>query len=112
MTVLAPDQDAFLTRFPEFADYDGDIVDAALEEAARWVDDSWLDGDFQIAIMLLAAHILFVGGGDSIAGSTTLKIGPFTESFKAGGDKWADASSYGQRFIQLRRVNHPQIMVI
>lgn len=50
-------------KFPAFANIADATVDAAIAEAAGFVDqDEWREADYKPAISYLAAHLLTIGG--------------------------------------------------
>lgn len=121
----------FKIRYPSFSTVPDATVQAALDEAARWVDKSWFEADFPIARMLYAAHVLTLEGqgtskesglaGLAAAGLTSVKSGNHTVSLSESsvrGDAKKNlagtfmATSYGQRFLALQRVNHPAVVVL
>lgn len=120
MAYTAPTVEEFRTKFPEFtdADYSDAAVEAALNEAARSVDESWTEGDFKNARMYLAGHYLSVlqSAGVSLGQDNlkALSIGPLSLTF---GDKvsFSEFSStpYGQQFRLLQKKNiGPAILVV
>ena len=101
------------------------------------VSDDWADADQAPAIMAYAAHLLAMDGfgknSVTIGGQTIATAGPIdsiqvgdvrthfsgggasSASSNAGGASSGDglsASSYGRRFIELRRRNVSPIMVL
>jgi hypothetical protein len=131
MAYDAPTTTELKTRYPEFTSIDDARVTLFIEDANRSVDDSWVEGDYKIAIMCLAAHMMAIEGllnpaGSTAAGATSgpitsEKLGDASVSYgeRSGGrfgitgaDAVLAATSYGQRFISLRNANHagPQII--
>jgi hypothetical protein len=127
MPYVAPTPAQFKARFPEFEAVADAIVAFAMEEAGLSVDDSWIERDYAIALNYLTAHILISSGrlsGDA-AGAATL--GPvISESLGDASVSYADKSkvvgaeglaaelastTYGQRFLSLRRRNFPTAIV-
>lgn len=117
MAYTAPTAADLKTRFPRFADVADAIVDAALAEAARFVDESWTEGDFKLARMLYAAHTMTLDGlgtgyeaeaaASGSTGFTRIKSGslelsrPDAAAMAVGFDQ----TTYGQRFKALLRAN-------
>lgn len=115
-------------RFPAFNSVSNNTVEAALSEAARMVDESWTEGDFKPARMYYAAHLMVLDGlGDSkeakisglvLSGLTSIKIANLGVGFakpKEGSSKALSTlmtTSYGQRFVDLLRLNKPAVVVI
>jgi len=124
---VAPTVQDLKTRFPSFAGVADTVLQAALGEAANKVDQTWREEDFQQAQLLYAAHVLTMDGhgtgreakfaalGD--AGISQIKISSLSVSMKApGADTTKTASllsrtSFGKRFLDMLRLNHPAIMV-
>ena len=118
LTIL-PDAVAMKTRFSEFAATDDAAIQFAIEEAARSVDDTWIEGDRILAVMLLAAHhiasIAATSGADGRE-VTSETIGPISVTYaqitsspsqpgsgSSGSDK--ESTSYGKRYLALLRKN-------
>lgn len=70
-------------RYPAFAAVDNSIIQYWLTDALRFVDTSWTEGDYAVAIMAMAAHNMARAG----YGSASAGIGGAAgvESFKSGG---------------------------
>lgn len=112
----------FKTRFPAFADVSDETVQSVLDEAtARTVAGSWTSStDYDLAIMLYTAHTLTLDGqGTSteaqLAGFKRLRIGSLElERQDAGSTSFGSMSStsYGQRYLQLVRLNFPPVLVV
>lgn len=90
--------DEFLARFPEFDGQD-EAIEFALTEAARSVDDSWIEADYKTAHMYMAAHLLTAGeiasSGKEIASES---IGPLSVSYFRSDTGWYGSTGYGQRY--------------
>lgn len=139
MALTAPPASDLALRYPEFAKVPTGLVDAILGDTLLHVDESWAEGDRKPAILSLAAHFLSVegeprrsadiaGGGtgdvNSVGSIKRDKVGDVeTEFFQlesstaaasSGGDGSAGygSTSYGQRFLVLRRRNFPAILVV
>lgn len=119
MAYTAPDASDFSTKFPELSALidDDDKVDAAILEAGRSVDNTWLEGDYATAILYLAAHILTVGIAaiDSVGQEKikSLSIGPLSITFgEAVNFEDFSSTPYGQAYLSLARKNHPPILVL
>lgn len=65
-----------IMRYPTFAAVDPAIIQYWLSDAERYVDDSWLEGDYAAAIMALAAHNLVIAGHGTPAASTSSSSTP------------------------------------
>jgi len=120
MAYETPTVDDFRDRFPEFADgteYTDEQIQFALDEAGRQVDETWTEGDYEAAILHLAAHTMLGGivGVDAGAdeGIKSLSIGPLSLAFE-GRVSLTDysTSSYGQVYSSLRRRNIIPVRVV
>ena len=123
MAYVVPAAADLVARFPGFGGVDPARLAGAIAEAQTRVDQTWLPGDFAIAIMLLAAHGLTLDGlgtgaeaASAAAGTLgfqSLRSGPL--ELQRGG---RDASSclaettYGRRFLALLKVNQPPIAAV
>lgn len=128
MAYETPTADDFRTKFPEFEDLSDTQIDALIVEAMRSVDTTWTEGDYENAILYLAAHYhqlatnasesstMDTPGGQAI---TSEHIGPISVSYgKASGPTGANSTSslsttaYGQMYYDLLVKNVPAILVI
>lgn len=122
MPYVSPTASDLKTRFPAFNGVDNGIVTSALGEAARMVDQTWTEGDFALAQMLYACHVMTLDGQGATAEAGVLAdLPPGMKRVKAGGSEMerfgsvssggdSDASgllatSFGQRFARLLRLN-------
>lgn len=111
MAYDAPTAAQFKERFPAFASVADFDVENALSDAARRVDETWAEGDFARARMLYAAHVLVLDGQGTgrevkLSGFKRIKIGSL--ELERAGDTSAgslSSTSYGQRFLELMRLN-------
>jgi hypothetical protein len=95
-------------------------VGYAIEEAARFVDNTWFEGDYQPAIMHLAAHILVSEGalGGEINTSGPLqskKLGDASKtwgSFATMSASEFSGTSFGRRFLAIQKANVPAVVVL
>jgi len=101
-------------RYPAFADVSGQLIEMVIADAARNVDESWVEGDYQPAIMALAAHMLIEEGatGRSVeaAGAiTSSKLGDAQDNYAgltaAQSSGEYSSTSYGRKFMLLRAKN-------
>lgn len=125
MPYTTPTYADFITRFPVFDNvikWPQATVEAVLAECALNIDISWLEHDYQPAIMNMAAHILSIEAEATAAGPST---GPekflASESFAGMSRSWQKVSntggfsnneiwgstSYGRRYLDLLRKNRP-----
>jgi hypothetical protein len=114
MAYVAPTPAELKSRYPAFANVDDAVVQSALDEAARQVDESWTEGDFATAQMLYACHVMTMNGvlsgagGIQLASFRSIRSGALTlERGTVNGDdgSWLSGSEYGRRFLTLRRQN-------
>lgn len=122
MAYVIPTASDFKTRFtPDFNAVDDARVTAAIAEAARFVDTSWLEPDYAIAIRYLTAHLLVTEGAlrPATLVPTGMASGPITSeklgdaSVSYGSSSGAGSSdqdlmttTYGQKFVAIRNANN------
>lgn len=116
MAYELPSVATFRARFPEFVaeTYSDDAVGFALADAGRQVDSTWLEEDYEPAVLHLAAHLLSlsVSGAEALGDDEirSISIGPLSLSY---GDRASAAvltsTPYGQVFAGLRRRNVPAV---
>jgi hypothetical protein len=107
-----------MVRYPSFADVDEAIIQYWLTDAERFVDTSWMEGDYAPALMAMAAHNMTLSGqgteaqatSDLPVGITSMKIGTLGLTFdsaitrdKAMGT--LSATRYGSEYAVLLRRN-------
>ena len=108
--------------FSQFADADEYLIALLLAEAMTQVDDSWLEQDYQNAVMYLTAHLLVTetAAGSGTGGGTSGIIasesfGPLSRSYHidttAITDEGLEGTLYGRRYRELRRKNFPGVVV-
>lgn len=118
MAYEPPEVADFVARFPEFDEQaDAGAVQAALDLAGRFVDDSWLEEDYEEAYLQLAAH--FVGVGLANAQSVgqekieAISIGPLSIRYgKQISSSDLATSNYGSVYAMLRDKSHPAIVAL
>lgn len=123
MPYTIPTVTQFKIRHNAFTPVCDELVEAVIDEASGYVDQSWLERDFQPALMFLTAHFLMMEG--HLSGGPTAASGPITSeklgdasvsygSFTAEGKSVSDftATSYGRRYLELLRVNQPAVAVV
>lgn len=129
MAYVIPTVETFMARFPIFSDKDETVVGMIIAEAAGKVDNTWIESDYQPAILYLAAHMLATdnsdeGGQVQIGESDTIlseSFGGMSVSYGKASAGGASASameaeysktSYGRRYLGLLRNNFPAIVSI
>lgn len=111
MPYTTPTASDLTTRHPAFASLDSDYIDAVIAEAARFVDSSWFEDDYQPAIMHLAAHMLISEGAleGSVKGILASEaMGDASASYDNSNAAVAsdyNSTSYGRAYMRLLRVN-------
>lgn len=120
MARVAPTRADLKARFPKFAGVDDAIIDAALAEAARLVDDSWPEADYAPGRLLYAAHVLTLDGfgegteaqlnAEGVGDFQSIRLGSLslsrfskdaaTQTGSATLDVW-NSTTYGKRFYAL-----------
>lgn len=122
-----PTAEQLKARFPEFAGVADERIDLVLAETASFVDHTWIDADIVPAKLYLAAHILASEGvllpdghGDGTKGAVqSVRVGDTSVAFGASGAGVIAAgqslgltnTSYGMRFLALRKRNVPAVAV-
>ena len=122
MPYTVPTATQFRSRFPRFAAVDSDCIEANIADAARNVDETWFEDDYQPAIMFLAAHLLVMEGAlggaiDTPGLITSEKLGDASVTY---GNAVADSknisdygsTNYGRRYQELLRKNVPAVLVV
>ena len=114
MAYTAPTASDLKTMYPAFASVADATVDTYLTRAMRSVDETWTEGDYADAIMLLACHLMAMNGiGSSndakASGFATIKSGNLTLTREKAGDGSAPdpwgRTVYGVQFYSLLRQN-------
>jgi hypothetical protein len=128
MSYTLPTANSIQARYTVTADLDDSLIESVITEAARYVDTTWLEGDYDIAISLLTMHILTREGHISSTPSGGVAAGPIvSESLGDASVTYADSSisgswsmtvadlattPYGRRFMALRAANNPAVVVV
>jgi len=111
---VLPDATSIKTRFPEFETVADSAVGFAITEAARNVDQSWVEADQIRAVSLLTAHYLAVGGASAgVDGRAVVSetIGPISVTYaqvQAAAGKASsqlETTAYGRLYQSLLRKN-------
>ncbi len=119
--MTAPTASSMKLKFSEFASVANGTIEFAIEEAGLSIDNSWIDDAHQtIAFMYLAAHSLMVtisraqsGTGQRIKSDSMddMSITYDTDAVKPDPSDYT-TTTYGTRFLELVRVNHPGVLLI
>jgi hypothetical protein len=126
MAYTIPTAEQIKARYPELNELADTRLNAVALEAARWVDEEWIEADYQIAIIHLTAHMLVAegaldAGASAVSGILTSdKLGDASQGWKArseaagytGSDSELAGTVYGQRFIAIRNANNPAVCVV
>jgi hypothetical protein len=126
MTYTLPTADQLQAAFPAFADVPDATVDFWIERAARMVDTTWMEDDYQFAIMLLACHYMVgigLGTGaqaqanlNGMSAYQTIRSGLLTLSrgstslSDTAPSPWGD-TPYGVAWYWLAKRNKPAVAV-
>lgn len=120
MTHVPPTPDDLKTRFPKFAGVTSSVIQGALDEAARVVDDTWQEDDFRLGRMLYAAHVMTTDGhgegteaqlnAEGVGNFQSIKLGSLSlsqfdrDTASRTGNAFLDQferTTFGQRFLAL-----------
>jgi len=117
MPYTLPTVSDFRDRFPEFDSKADTQVEAAITDASRRVDNTWIEGDYQTAILYLAAHLIAVADAAASGGGViqSERIGPISVTYAVDASTKPGqlaSTSYGQYWAELNRLNNPPIEVI
>ena len=123
MAYVVPAPADLVARFPGFGGVDPARLAVAIAEAQTRVDQTWLPGDYPIAIMLLAAHNLTLDGlgtgaeaASAAAGTLgfqALRSGPLElQRGSRDGSSGLAETTYGRRFLALLKVNQPAVAAV
>jgi hypothetical protein len=133
MPYVLPDATRFKAKFPTFAAIEEPTIANAILEASASVDTSWIEADYQPAIMYLAAHIMTIDGvvvagsdlgsaGGAInaglisemkVGDVQVKLsGASSGSGGAGTATGLRSTGYGLRHLELLRRNQPAVALV
>lgn len=130
MVYVPPTAEEVKARFPEFAPVSDTLINLLLAEAIPQVGETWVERDRKPATLYLVAHMLAMEGepgrtttGTGIGVSGPMrrrKVGDVETEFAAfgansrGGTSATgyDATTYGQRFLELMRKNFPAVAVV
>ncbi|TZG25583.1 DUF4054 domain-containing protein [Sphingomonas montanisoli] len=112
MAYTVPTAANLKARYPAFSSVDNTIVDYWIDDAKRYVDESWIEADYAPSIMAAAAHHMAreglgaaSGGGQIPAGVERFKSGAMDVSFNSDAVKaqiaggWA-STRYGLEYSE------------
>lgn len=127
MAYALPTSADLILRYPEFEAIDPARIDYWLQDALRFVDESWTEEDYPVAIMAMAAHNMWLRGflatsssgssGGTTGGTSPLPLGltsirsgalslSFTEkSANARASGSLEGDPYGAEYLLLLRRN-------
>ncbi|WP_152045498.1 DUF4054 domain-containing protein [Aureimonas psammosilenae] len=122
MAYVKPTPSEFQSAYPAFAAVATPAIQAAIDEADAGTDGSWPDGDRLRGVMLMAAHLLTLGGQGTSSEAQfgafkRLKIGSLElERAESGSDAAERGSlsstSFGTRYLALVRRLFPPILAV
>lgn len=118
MPYTTPTANDLQARYPAFAGVLDATIDVWITDALRFVDETWIEDDYQPAVMAHAAHQMALiglgtttGAGALPAGVTRFKSGAMdvtvseaAASAAAGGGY--PATPYGREYARLLRRSH------
>lgn len=117
-------------RYPEFDPLSDDRVSIFINEASRSVSTDWVEADYTLGIIHLAAHLMALEGepGRSLDPTTPVqpfqtgravkrrKVGDVETEYAVPVDGISlndlDSSQYGAKFKRLLRLNAPAIAAV
>ena len=135
MAFIAPTLLDFITRYPEFRDFDRNWVQVVLDEAIDLVGEGWIQRYRRPAVLALAAHMLStqpksssasvvsdISGGVTTGPIQSESVGPLTINYKRPtGNSGAseetsagelDSTVYGAFYLQLRHMGIPAAILV
>jgi len=100
-------------RFPALVGTPDSQIEFAIEEAQRWVDDTWLPGDRIPAMLYLSAHFLALAAMAAESGTGQLvqseRIGQLSTTFATVSQpptaRDLQTTLFGRRYLDLLRRN-------
>jgi hypothetical protein len=126
MAYTEPTPDDIRARFPAFASLSDPTIQMFIDEAAPWVDDSWLEADRAPAIRFLTAHKMAAEGllgtgqvANQISGLIKSEsLGDASVTYENGmstgqgsmDDAWLASTPYGRDYLRLRNANFPAVL--
>lgn len=131
MSYTPPTAADLKVRFPEFAPVSSALIQMILDdEAIPAVGETWLERDRRTAQLYLAAHLLAsegepartTSGGSSSgsngpikmmqAGEHKIEYAVSNESIAASFNGGYDTTVYGNRYLELLRLNFPPVLTV
>lgn len=126
MAFVDPTANDLKTRYPVFECVVDETIEAAIAEAASYVDDTWISqANFTTAKMLIAAHIMTCDGLVDTTEAELAQLGNFNhmrsgrltltktaDQRMSDTDSWLEKTQYGRRYKQLRSRNVPAVAVV
>lgn len=130
MPYTIPTLSDFRTKFPTFAGVADATITAAITEASASVDQSWIEADYQPAILYMAAHILTLDGAlygdlgsiggvigaglvsEAKVGDAQVKLAGGASGGSGAGGGGLASTPYGLRYRDLLRRNQPAIALV
>jgi hypothetical protein len=120
MAYTPPTADDITERWPTITTSE-DELDALIEEAKLYIDETWNESDYKLAIMYLVAHWTVVGSSKSANQGIiqSESFGPMSRSFAVGKPKPGEeapsdlaTTSYGRHYINLLSRNSGGPLVV
>lgn len=119
MAYELPTANQFKDRFqnPVFNDLSNPYISALIQEASRFVDDSWFEEDYQTAILFLAAHnALSELTANAVGGIVSESLGDSSVSYatltNSSNNDYYKTTRYGMSFLNLFNANQPKVLLI
>lgn len=128
MAYTAPTPADFKARYPSFASVDDAVIQGVLDnEVPLYVGQNWINqANYTQGAMLYAAHALTLDGfgtgpeaqaaGKGLLGYSSIRSGSLSLTRASRGSAAEVAgslalTSYGQRFLEIQRINCPPVVV-
>jgi hypothetical protein len=134
MPYVLPTATTLKAKFPTFASVADATITLAIAEAGASVDTTWVEADYQPAVLYLAAHIMTLDGvvisasdlggaagvinaglvSEMKVGDVAVKLGGSSGSGSGGSGSGVGlaATGYGRRYLELLRRNHPAVALV
>ena len=123
---MAVSVETFLTRYPEFKGVDKARIKTVLADAAPQISAKQWGNLYEQGVCALAAHFLALSGADDVdgqgSGQPALSVSGMSAdglsiSYGSGNAGLSgefgtyDSTSYGQRYLELRRLTAKHVLV-